>query len=185
MKGKNKAYLKIGGSQFIDRVAGTLKEYFNEMLLVTKDPAAYPRVPKDIRIIKDISDIHSPLSGIHAGLSNTVADFAFCIGCDTPFLKREVVEILVHEIEPWADIIVPYSGTYYQPLCAIYSKRCAPLIEAQLNEGDLKVDNLFARVRIKTIPYETFQQVDKELISFFNVNSPEDLQYAEQLLFSL
>ena len=185
MKGKNKAYLKIGGSQFIDRVAGILKECFDEILLVTKDPSAYTRLQKDIRIIKDISDIHSPLSGIHAGLSNMEADFAFCIGCDTPFLKKEIVEIIVHEIEPGADIIVPYSGTYYQPLCAIYSKRCAPLIEAQLSEGDLKVDNLFAAAKIKTIPYETFQKEDKELISFFNVNSPEDLQYAEQLLPSL
>jgi molybdopterin-guanine dinucleotide biosynthesis protein A len=182
MKGKNKAYLKIDGARFLDRVAGILRECFNEILLVTKEPAAYTQLQKDIKIIKDISDIHSPLSGIHAGLSNTAADFAFCIGCDTPFLKREVVEILVQEIEPRADIIVPYSGTYYQPLCAIYSKRCAPLIEAQLSEGDLKVDNLFAAAKIKTIPYEAFQKEDKELISFFNVNSPEDLQYAEQIL---
>lgn len=185
MKGKNKAYLEIGGSRFIDRVAGTLRKCFNEILLVTKDPAAYTRVQKDIKIIKDISDIHSPLSGIHAGLSDMEADFAFCIGCDTPFLKKAVVEILVNEIEPGADVVVPYSGTYFQPLCAVYSKRCAALIEARLSEGDLKVDNLFAAVRIKTIPYETFQKADEDLISFFNVNSPEDLQYAEQLLPSL
>ncbi len=183
MKGKNKAYLEIGGSQFLDRVTGRLSECFNEILLVTKDPSIYN--PQDIKIIKDISNVHSPLSGIHAGLSNMTADFAFCIGCDTPFIKREVIDILVNGIEPEADVIVPYSGTYYQPLCAIYSKRCASLIGAQLSEGDLKVDNLFAAVRIKTIPYETFQRVDKDLVSFFNVNSPEDLQYAEQLLSSL
>ena len=182
MKGKNKAYLKIDGSRFLDRVADTLRECFNEILLVTKDPAAYTRVKKDIKIIKDISDIHSPLSGIHAGLSNMDADYAFCIGCDTPFLKKEVVEILIHEIEPWADVVVPFSGTYFQPLCAVYSKRCAPFIEGQLGENDLKVDNLFAKVKIRTIPYETFQKVDEDLISFFNVNSPEDLEYAEKLL---
>jgi len=185
MKGKNKAYLKIGDSRFLDRVTGTLRECFNEILLVTKDPAAYTRVQKDIKITKDISDIHSPLSGIHAGLSNMEADYAFCIGCDTPFLKGEVVEILVNEIEPNADVIVPYSGTYFQPLCAIYSKRCAPSIEGQLSKNDLKVDNLFSKIRIKTIPYEIFQQVDEDLISFFNVNSPQDLEYAEQLFPSL
>ena len=184
MKGKNKAYLKIDGSRFLDRVTGTLRECFNEILLVTKDPSAYTRLQKDINIIKDISDIHSPLSGIHAGLSDMEADYAFCIGCDTPFLKKAVVEILVNGIEPNADVIVPYSETYFQPLCAIYSKRCAPLIEGQLNKNDLKVDNLFSKVRIKTIPYEIFQQVDEDLVSFFNVNSPEDLQYAEQLLSS-
>ena len=182
MKGVNKAYLEIGGSRFLDRIACILRDCFDEILLVTKDPAAYARDPKDIRIIKDISDMRSPLSGIHAGLTNISADHAFCIGCDTPFLKKGVVDILVNDIEPDADVIVPYSGTYYQPLCAVYSKRCAPLIEAQLMEGDLKVDNLFAKISVKTIPYETFQKADDELISFFNVNTPEDLQYAEQLL---
>ena len=180
MKGKNKAYLEIGGSQFLDRVANTLKNNFDEILLVTKDPSAYN--PKDIKIIKDILEANSPLSGIHAGLSNMEADYAFCIGCDTPFLMGEAVEILVNEIEPNADVIVPYSGTYFQPLCAIYSKRCAPLIEGQLSKNDLKVDNLFSKIRIKTIPYEIFQQVDEDLISFFNVNSPDDLHYAKQLL---
>ena len=114
MKGKNKAYLEIGGSQFLYRVANTLKNNFDEILLVTKDPSAYN--PQDIKIIKDVMDSNSPLSGIHAGLSNMEADYAFCIGCDTPFLRGGVVEILVNEIEPNADVIVPYSGTYYQPL---------------------------------------------------------------------
>ena len=90
--------------------------------------------------------------------------------------------MLIEEIEPAADIIVPYSGIYYQPLCAVYSKRCIPFIEAQLRDGDLKVDNLFTGVRIKTVPYETFQAVDKDLLSFFNVNSPEDFEYAKQRL---
>ena len=183
MQGRNKAYLEVGDLQFLDRVTHTLRKSFDEILLVTKDPSAYPQ--KEIRIITDVLAVQSPLSGIHAGLSNMEADYAFCIGCDTPFLKKGVVEILVNEIKPGTDVVVPYSETYFQPLCAVYSKRCAALIEAQLNEGDLKVDNLFAAAKIKTIPYETFQKVDKDLISFFNVNSPEDLQYAEQLLLSL
>ena len=183
MQGRNKAYLEVGDLQFLDRVTRTLRKSFDEILLVTKDPSAYPQ--KEIRIITDVLAVQSPLSGIHAGLSNMEADYAFCIGCDTPFLKKAVVEILVNEIKPGTDVVVPYSETYFQPLCAVYSKRCAALIEAQLNEGDLKVDNLFAAVKIETISYEIFQKVDKDLISFFNVNSPEDLQYAEQLLLSL
>ena len=182
MKGRNKAYLEIGGIRFVDRIIKVFRACFDEILLVTKDPAAYNRLAEDIRTIRDISDIQSPLSGIHAGLSDIDSGYAFCIGCDTPFLKKEVVEILIEEIDPAADIIVPYSGTYYQPLCAVYSKRCVLFIEAQLRDGDPKVDNLFAEVKVKTVPYEKFQTVDKNLISFFNVNSPEDFEYAKRLL---
>ena len=89
-----------------------------------------------------------------------------------------------HSIESQADIIVPYSGQYYQPLCAVYSKRCIDTIESQLKLHDYKVDNLFANMNVKTISYDRFKQVDNRLLSFFNVNSPEDFQYAERFSFS-
>ena len=180
MLGINKAFLEIRGIRFIDRVSAILRDLFNDILIVTKD--ATPYKGKDLKVVKDILDIHSPLSGIHAGLTNMTSGYAFCIGCDTPFLKEEVVKILVNEIEQAVEIIVPFSGIYYQPLCAVYSKRCIPLIEKQLMSGDMKVDNLFKSFRVKTIPYEIFKRVDEQLLSFFNVNSPADLEYAEQLL---
>ena len=182
MQGINKAFLEINGISFMDRVAHILKETFDDIWLVTKQATAYKR--NDLRIVEDILGFHSPLSGIHAGLTNISSDYAFCIGCDTPFLKKEVVEILVDEIDYRADVIVPFSGQYYQPLCAVYSKQCIALIEAQLKRRDLKVDNLFAKINVKTVPYGRFKRVDSQLLSFFNVNSPEDFQYAERFSFA-
>ena len=188
MKGFNKAYLKIGNSSLIERILDTLKYHFSEILLVTRDPEIYNQsdlggdIKRDLKIANDILEVRSPLTGIHAGLVNMRADYAFCIGCDTPFLKKEVVEILISAIEPWADVVVPFSDTYFQPLCAVYSKRCINLIEQQLSRGDPKVDHLFAKVSLKKIPYEQFEEIDNNLISFFNVNTPEDLRNAEQLL---
>ena len=180
MQGINKAFLQIGGIRVLDRVIDTLKALFDKILLVTKDPSLYTKW--DVKIVRDILEARSPLSGIHAGLVNMETNYAFCMGCDVPFLKKEVIQILMNAIQPGMDVIVPFSGTYYQPLCAVYSKRCVPVIEAQLKGGDLKVDNLFDKVNVRTIPYERFKRVDDELISFFNVNSPADLQYAEQFL---
>jgi molybdopterin-guanine dinucleotide biosynthesis protein A len=38
--------------------------------------------------------------------------------------------------------------------------------------------------RIKKIPEERLREKDPELVSFFNINTPEDLERAEQLLSS-
>ena len=179
MQGINKSFLEIGGIRFIDRVIDTLNALFDEILIVAKDASLYKRF--DLRIVEDILKIYSPLSGIHAGLANITADYAFCIGCDTPFLKKKVVDILINTIEPGVDVIVPFSGIHYQPLCAIYSKRCIPLIEAQLIAGDFKIDNLFAKINVRTVSYERFKTVDSRLFSFFNVNSPADLKEAKRL----
>ncbi|MBW1696836.1 MAG: molybdenum cofactor guanylyltransferase [Deltaproteobacteria bacterium] len=180
MQGNNKAFLKIGGIRLIDRVIDTLLSIFDQVLIVAKDASMYEKF--NLPVVEDLLDAQSPLAGIHAGLLSVSTDFAFFVGCDTPFIKREVIEILLDEIEQQADVIVPYSGLYYQPLCAVYSKRCVPVIEAQLEAGDMKVDHFFYRLNVKTVSYDLFEGVDRNLLSFFNVNDPSDLHRAEQLL---
>jgi len=180
MNGENKAFVEIGGTPLIDRVIDTLAPLFEEVLIVSKDASIFNRPA--LKVVEDILDVQSPLSGIHAGLASISTDYAFCVGCDTPFLKRDVVEILLNAIEPKADVIVPFSGIYHQPLCAVYSKRCVPIIEAQLKKDDVKVDHLFDKLNVKTVSYDTFKQVDNDLISFFNVNAPSDMQHAERLI---
>jgi len=180
MGGYNKAFLQLGNSRVLNWILATLKNNFNEILLITRDCENYRQW--ELKIVNDIFEARSPLSGIHAGLLNMKADYAFCIGCDTPFLKKELIEILLNEISPSVDVIVPFSGTHFQPLCAVYSKQCIGRIEEQLGRNDLKVDNLFDKVPLKKIPYERFKEVDPKLISFFNVNTPEDLRLAKQFL---
>ncbi len=180
MNQRNKAFLQLGGRRFVDRIIVTLGELFSEVILVTKEVSLYEGW--DLKIVKDIFDVHSPLAGIHAGLANTAADYAFCIGCDTPFLKNAVIELLMNELEPGVDIIVPVSGSYFQPLCAVYSQKCKAIIEKQLRAGNLKVDRFFNNVVVKKIPYEKFKTVDPDMLSFFNVNTPKDFKQAEKLL---
>ena len=67
-------------------------------------------------------------------------------------------------------------------MCAVYSKRCIPFIERQLNSGDLKADHLYEQIKLKKVPYERLETIDPELKSFFNVNTPEDIRVADRLL---
>jgi molybdenum cofactor guanylyltransferase len=183
MGGQNKAFIKLGEKRFLDRILDTLKTCCSHYLIVTREPELYTEW--QIESTTDIFDIRSPLTGIHAGLSAMQTNFAFVTSCDTPLLKKEVLEILVKAIVPGVDVIVPASGTYYQPMCAIYSKRCAVIIEQMLNSHELKVDRLYERVQLKPIPYERFEAVDPQLLSFFNINTTDDLKMAQELYDSL
>jgi len=180
MGGRNKAFLRLGGRYFLDWIIDTLSHDCFELLLATREPALYRE--RDLIVVEDIFQVRSPLTGLHAGLVNMQADYAFCTSCDTPLLKSEIVQLLIDEIEPGYDVIVPASDTYYQPMCAVYSRRCIPFIEKQLNLGDLKTDNLYAKIKLKEIPYERFEAIDPDLKSFFNVNTPEDIRLAARLL---
>ena len=176
MGGRNKAFLTINGQTFLDRLMATVSACCRETLLVTRAPEIY--TGRGIRVVTDILAVRSALTGIHAGLVNMQADYGLFVGCDTPLVKAGVLRTLKAAIKPGIDIVVPSSGSYFQPLCAVYARRCAPVIEAQLQAGDLKIANLYARMTVQRIPYEDFRKSDDRLVSFFNINTEDDLKHA-------
>jgi molybdopterin-guanine dinucleotide biosynthesis protein A len=170
MKGHNKAFLMIDGRTILDRLLESLQSAFSEILLVTRQPDQYDGYA--CRLVEDIYRGRSSLTGIHAGLVHAKAAFGFAVPCDIPFLQPDIIRLLLDELEPTLDVVVPFYDGHYQPLCAIYSKRCIPLIEKQLSSSDYKISHLFERVRLKTVPFEKLSTADPELLSFLNVNTP-------------
>ena len=51
----------------------------------------------------------------------------------------------------------------------------------QLEKGLLKIQGLFRKVRVKAVDEAVLRQADPELLSFFNINTPEDLERAQTL----
>jgi len=189
--GKNKAFFGVGGEQLIDRIYSVFSGLFEEIFLVTNDPLPY--LSLDLNIITDLFPVRSPLAGIHAGLFFTSKPYAFFAACDTPFLKKALVKTIVAEIESGIDVILPETAQGPQPLCAVYSRRCLLPIEKHLAvqtltsakerslQPGLKVQSFYKEVRVKKIPESILREQDKDLLSFFNINTPEDLAWAEKL----
>lgn len=171
MGGRNKAFLRIGGRTILDRLIETLEGLFDEILLVTRQPERYAGLP--VTVVQDIYDKRSSLTGIHAGLKHAASDYLLIVPCDAPFIRPEVIRILAAEIEPGVDVIVPVADDHYEPLCAIYSKRCIRTIEARLERDDFRIIDFFDSINLKTVPIEKLRRADNDLLSFFNVNTPE------------
>jgi molybdopterin-guanine dinucleotide biosynthesis protein A len=180
MHGKNKSFLKLGRETFLDRLLSTLGALFGEVILVTRDPHLYDT--RDIKVVEDIFDVRSALSGVHAGLVRAANRHSFVVACDTPLLKPELVKRLVQEGYDDDDVVVPKKGEYLEPLCAVYSKACIPPIEALLKQRKVKISNLFPLVRTKEVDVSRINQEDPELLSFINVNTPGDLEKVQKSL---
>ena len=176
MGGEPKAFMDLGGKPLIRHTIDTLRQVLGQVIIAAKDTAPFARF-EGVSLARDSWPVHTPLAGIQAGLQAMEADCAFCVGCDTPLLKPEVVGLLVETMRPGLDLVVPYSSheAHYQPLCAVYSRDCLSLLQGQLEEGHPKVDRLFARLRVETVSYELIAGVDPDLESFINVNTPQDL----------
>lgn len=196
--GKNKALSKVGGKTILDRTLMSFDTLFQETMVVTKTPLEY--LAWNALIVTDIFTARSPLAGLHAGLTYTQTPWIFITACDTPFIKTALIMTLLKEIDTKSDVIVPETEKGLQPLCAVYSRQCLQVIEKQLrqeaaatrnaagspkkrvlNQG-LKILNIYDTVRVKRIPEQRLRTVDPDLLSFFNVNTPEDFVQAEQIL---
>jgi molybdopterin-guanine dinucleotide biosynthesis protein A len=178
--GENKAFLRVGGARILDRLFAAYTDFFNEIILVTNNPLEF--LEWDAMIVSDLFPVRSSLTGIHAGLFYASNPFAFFTACDTPFLKKEVIATVLEHIDPAADLVIPQTSAGLEPLCAAYSKRCLKPAEDHLRMNKLKIQMALNKCRIKRIPEERLRARDPDLVSFFNVNTPQDLALAEELL---
>jgi molybdopterin-guanine dinucleotide biosynthesis protein A len=177
--GTNKALIRVAGRCILDRIYDIFSDIFEEIILVTNDPIQY--LEWDLNIVSDIFSIRCSLTGIHAGLFYMNTPYAFFVACDIPFLKKDLVETILDNIEPRIDIVIPDTSKGFEPLCSVYSKKCLNPVEQQLVKQQLKIRQVFQKVRVKKLPETILRQNDPDLISFYNINTHDDLTKAEQI----
>ncbi len=178
--GHNKALVRIGARRILDRLYDVFSDLFDEIILVTNDPLQF--LEWDLTLVTDLFAVRSSLTGIHAGLYYMQHPFGFFSACDTPFLKKGLVEMLIEQMEKNTDIVMPRTAAGFEPLCAVYSKRCLTAAEQHLNEKKFKIQRAFRSCRTKIIPEEILRTRDADLLSFFNINTPQDLARAEEMI---
>ena len=162
--GTNKAFEHVGKASIFDHIYGIFRELFDQTLLVTNHPEKY--MAWDIPMATDLFDVRSSLTGLHTGLFYTTTPYAFFAACDTPFLKKEMVQMVLNAIEANLDIVVPHTELGFEPLCAAYSRHCLKPVQAQLKKKQLQIQRLFKTMRTLEIPETSLRKIDPDLISF-------------------
>lgn len=176
----DKARLEVGGQPILERLLAVCQGLFSEILVAGRDPERF--VGLAVRAVPDLTGKRGSLAGIQAALAHARAPHCFVVACDAPFVSRKLVQLLLSRLEPGDDVLIPRKPDgYLEPLCAIYSRRCLPHIEERLAQDRFKIVEFFPKVRVREIPPEEVLAADPELVSFFNVNTPGDLEEARRL----
>lgn len=178
-QGRNKAMIPVGGERIVDRIIRVLKDVFDDLIIVTNDRSAYRDL--DVTLTGDLFTTRCSLTGIHAGLLAARHERAFVMACDAPFIKRGLIEALITMDHPSFDVTVPQTSAGYEPLCAVYSRRCVNAIERRLNAGRYKVSGMYPCLTVATVNENYLREADPELTSFFNVNTPNLISIADAM----
>ncbi len=176
LPGEKKALRKIDGKMIMDRIYPKLNSVVDEIIIVTNEPEEFSQW--DAMIVSDINPSRCALAGVHSGIYYATYGKVFITACDTPFIKRDIIEYILSFADPQYDVIIPEGEGGLEALLAVYSKACLPLIEKNLNDKIFMIKKFYAKNKVKSIALEKLKQIDPLMESFFNVNTPEDIEQA-------
>ena len=179
--GIEKGKIRICGKTAIERIIETLSGY--NIVVVCRDEKQSELYSDLAPVITDEFRGMGPLAGIHAALKYFNSR-TFVVAVDMPFIRRSVVDFIYREAEKNnADALIPvWDDGKAEPLLACYSYSALKEIEKSLERGERKV--LTPILRLENVifyPIDKLKIVDKDLVSFLNVNTPEDLERAVEL----
>ncbi len=180
--GRDKAVEQIGGQPLIGRVLDSLSLVTNELIIVVNTPERGQElpVPESAIVVVDIYPDSGSLGGIFTGLSSSTNEWAIVVACDMPFLNLDLFRYLL-SFREHHDVVVPVIDHRPEPTHAVYSKTCLPSVETRLKIGDLKIARFFDDVRTKFVSQRHVEEIDPGKLSFFNINTEEDLAQARML----
>ncbi len=180
--GRDKAVEPFQGQPLIRRVMDRVAQVTQEIVVVVADPARGGALPLHAthHVALDQYPGGGSLGGIFSGLSAARRPWALVVSCDMPFLNPALLRYML-TLRQDADAVVPVVEGRPEPTHALYSKVCLSAMESCLQAGELKISGFFNQVRVRYLEESEIARHDPEFLSFFNINTPEELQQALSL----
>jgi len=181
--GRDKAVEPLAGQPLIGRVLSMLSDVTDTSVVVVNDEArgAELPLPEDVAVAVDAYPDSGSLGGIFTGLQAASADWALVVACDMPFLNPTLLARML-ELRADHDVIAPVLDGRPEPTHALYSKACLPHMEERLQHGKLKITGFYEDVGVRYITEDEVNLLDPDRLSFFNVNTQDDLDRAKALV---
>lgn len=178
--GRSKALLPFGSELMIERILRLVGGLVEHRFVVAAADQDLPVLPADVMVARDVRSGRGPLEGLSAGLELGApwADQFFVCGCDTPFVRPELIEWMFQRMSPDDDAVVPREDDRLHPLLAVYHRRVLPTVGPLLESNELRLTRLLEQIATRVVDVEELRSVDDDLVSFRNLNSPEDYETA-------
>lgn len=180
--GRDKVLEKVGSTSLLEQVISRVDSLSKEIIIVTAEERTFPQLaerPK-IRIVSDVFPGKGSLGGIYTGLVTSNSFYNLVIAADMPFLNQPLLRYMI-EVSDGYDFVLPRINKFFEPLHAIYSKNCITPMESLLKQGRRVIIELFDFVKVRYIETEEINQFDPQHLSFFNINTKEDLKLARKI----
>ena len=178
--GEDKRFLSVGDKTLFDRSLAVLRAVFQNVLVVIAQDS--PPLQADVPVLRDLAPDCGSLGGLYTGLKQAVTPTVFAIACDMPFLDAATVRYFV-ELKGNADVVMAKLDNGWQPMHALYHQRCLPVMERLIGARALQIHQLATHpsLAVRVVTAEELSAIDPYGRSFYNVNTPSDLEKARSI----
>lgn len=180
--GHDKVLETIGNKSLLEQAIYIVDSLSREIIIVTAEERTFPQLaghPK-LKIVSDIFPGKGSLGGIYTGLVMSDSFYNLVIASDMPFLNQPLLRYMI-EVSDGFDFVLPRVDSLFEPLHAVYSKNCVAPMESILKQGRKAIIELFDFVKVRYVEAEEVDRFDPQHLSFFNINTKEDLELAKKL----
>ena len=181
----DKQTILIQGQMMPLFIADQLEGIFKSRVIISNRRELYPE-EMEYPVIPDLIMDRGPKGGILTGLTSSMEDYVYFIGCDMPFINPCFIAYMKSLIQASLSgasgqsaapkVILAKKNGYPEPLNAFYSKKLLPEILRQLEEGNNKISALYREEETLMIEEEIWRQFDPRGLMFINLNTASDYE---------
>ncbi|NLE03357.1 MAG: molybdenum cofactor guanylyltransferase [Crenarchaeota archaeon] len=186
--GQDKSILELNGKPLIKCVIDAVKKTVDEIIIVTNSQERIDNysklLDKNIQFLIDIEQAKGPLVGTLTGLEKANGDFSLILPSDMPFVSSEVIDLLFNLCLDRSAVIPRWPNQDIEPLHAVYrTKTALNAAKKAVDQGQQKMTAMLDNIQsIRYVSTLVIEQINPDLKTFFNINTPIDLKKAEFLL---
>ena len=183
--GKEKSLIEFGGRPLIQWSVEKLALLVEDVVVVARGPeqaGLLEDLIPDASIACDSVSGYGPVAGLAAGMELARNEYVLAIGCDLPFLNVDVVNILFEQALGWDAAVPMRENGMIEPLHSVYKRDALhSACQKAIEHGARKIRAPLSMLRVKCVAVELLKNPDPELLTFFNLNTREDLDLARSL----
>lgn len=186
--GQSKGLVELAGKPLIHHVLDKTLHIVDKAVVVVSSDAqrrAFTCLLHDkVDVVVDKLEKQSPLVGALTGFEKVQGKYLLLLPCDTPFISSQIVSLLLDLCINRNAAIPRWPNGYIEPFQAAYhTKSALRAAEIALEEKKLDMRSMILHMRrVRYVSTMVLRQMDRELLTFFNVNTPADLNRADSIL---
>lgn len=189
MGGGEKALMPLGGRALVQHVATRVAPQVDALVVnANGDPARFAALGLPV-VADESTDFPGPLAGVLAALhwfarAQPQTWAVVSVTADAPFVPEDLVVRLQEALvaQPDARVAVAQSRERRHHVTGLWRMEAATEIAAALARGDRKVEMMVDRLGAVAVPFSDLQIGGEAVDPFFNINTPEELAFAERVM---